>query len=79
MEQAFTGPGRFWIDNAYNAPPVSVRADLIWTIDPLDWEITRHVPRLGVGLSGYDLTSITQTIDVLSYRQIGNGIFSTQR
>jgi hypothetical protein len=79
IEEALTNRGHFAIDNAYTAPPQSFPADLIWTLDRSDWEIDRHVPRLGVGLAGYDLTSITQTIDALSYRQVGNGIFSTQR
>src|SRR5687768_17578990 len=79
IEEALTNAGHFAIDTGNNAPPQSFRADRIWTLDRADWEITRHVPRLGDGLSGYDLSAITQTIDQISYQQIGIEIFSTQR
>ncbi|HEX2474674.1 MAG TPA: hypothetical protein VHK01_08010, partial [Lacipirellulaceae bacterium] len=78
MEEALTKGGRFWLDSQTNAPPVSVHADLIWTIDPTDWEITRHFPRLGLGLAGYDLTDITHTIDTIEYYQQANRFYSRQ-
>jgi hypothetical protein len=76
IETAFTTDGTFWIDNSNFTQAHGV--DEIWTIDPLDWEITRHVPRLGHGFTGYDLTSVTQTIDGLEYVTSGNDIFADQ-
>lgn len=78
MEEALTNGGRFGIDSQANAPPASAHADLIWTIDPPNWEITRHVPRLGLGLQGYDLTDITHTIDKIEYYQQANRFYSRQ-
>jgi hypothetical protein len=77
IEMAFTSGGIFWIDNDSHAPATH-GVDAIWTIDPLDWEISRHVPRRGHGLTGYDLTNVTQTIDRLEYVRSGDDIFADQ-
>jgi hypothetical protein len=41
-------------------------ADELWRTDRPE-SLRQFVPRLGVGLSGYDLTAVTQTIDRIEY------------
>jgi hypothetical protein len=60
--------------------PQTHSADELWRTD---WEhsdisIQQFVPRRGDGLNGYDLTSVTQTIDNIEYIQQGQTINSQQ-
>jgi hypothetical protein len=78
IETAFhASGGRFWFDDSSHAPAPN-GVDAIWEPAPIDWVINLHVPRLGHGLTGYDLTSITQTIHGLSYIQSGGDIYADQ-
>jgi hypothetical protein len=80
MERALTTTfGRYWLDSQTGATPAGGLADTIWTIDVSYWIEARHVPRLGVGLTGYDLTRVSHTIDSINYHTVSGaqGIFST--
>ena len=67
MEAAFHARGgRFWLHSAL-VPGSPRNVDEIWNPPPTAYATTLHVPRLGHGLSGYHVTSVTQTIDRLRY------------
>jgi hypothetical protein len=59
------------------SPPLGGGIDDIWRTDwsPSYRVFTMHVPRLGVGLTGYQVTSVSKTIDRLQYN--GNFWLST--
>jgi hypothetical protein len=66
FETAFTAPtGRFWIADQSNTPG-ALNVDDIWN-PPSGALITVFVPRLGHGLTGYNLTRVTHTIDQFDY------------
>ncbi|HEY3391494.1 MAG TPA: hypothetical protein VGK58_02215 [Lacipirellulaceae bacterium] len=63
--------GSFWLDGLARTP-VPHRPDDLWQMGLIvDISVNQLVPRLGYGLAGYDLTSVTQTIDRLEYRTTG--------
>jgi hypothetical protein len=66
FETAFAAPaGRFWLGGGGTTPVVS-DVDSIW--DPASaYMPTAHVIRLGNGLTGYNLTRVSRTIDRLDY------------
>jgi hypothetical protein len=49
-----------------NTSPTGGRADGLWQSDSRGF-FRQFVPRLGVGLTGYHLTALTQTIDRIQY------------
>ncbi|HEY3395667.1 MAG TPA: hypothetical protein VGK58_23395 [Lacipirellulaceae bacterium] len=71
MQVSLSQPsGDFWLD-IHSQPRGAHHADELWRTDwdPLlsDIRIQQFVPRLGVGLSGYDLSAVTQTVDLIRY------------
>jgi hypothetical protein len=63
--------GGFWLDGL-SRTPVGHGADDLWQSGMVvDISLTQFVPRLGFGLTGYELTSVTQTIDRIEYRTTG--------
>jgi hypothetical protein len=55
--------------------------DELWRTDwPPDFRVfTTYVPRLGVGLAGYRVTEVTQTIDQLEYYMPPGSLFPASR
>jgi hypothetical protein len=66
FEAALTAPtGRFWLSGG-GTTPIVVEVDSIW--NPIGaYTPTPHVPRLGHGLTGYNLTRVARTIGQLDY------------
>jgi hypothetical protein len=70
FEIALSAPtGEFGLITS-NTSPGGGSADELWRTDLPD-NLRQFVPRLGVGLTGYDLTAVTQTIDKIDYRTTG--------
>jgi hypothetical protein len=67
--------GRFAFDSGPSTPQ-NLSVDQLWSVPVSIATSTIHVPRLGYGLAGYNLTAVTQTLDALTYRMSGNGIVS---
>jgi hypothetical protein len=66
FETALSAPrGQFAITGG-GSTPIGVDADSIWN-PASGYMPTAHVPRLGHGLTGYNLTRVTRTIDQLDY------------
>jgi hypothetical protein len=53
-----------------NTSPGGGHADELWLTGFPEY-LRQFVPRLGVGLTGYDLTAVTQAIDRIEYRTTG--------
>lgn len=78
IEFALTQPtGRFSLDISSFAPSAHP-VDALWLSAVSDLSIQQFVPRLGHGLLGYDLKTITQTIDRIEYQMSGRNIVSFQ-
>jgi hypothetical protein len=76
FETHFQAPsGRFAFDDGPTTP-TNLLVDQLWSVPTSIAASTIHVPRLGHGLTGYNLTSITQTLDALTYRMSGTDIIS---
>jgi hypothetical protein len=63
-----------WESNVIGFSIVGGTADELWTHDnfPGINQWTRHVPRLGFGLTGYMLTGLTLTVDQLDWIVVGS-------
>jgi hypothetical protein len=71
FEAALSVPtGEFGIITSNTSPGPAGDADDLWHSDPQGF-FRQFAPRLGVGLTGYDLTDVTQTIDHIEYRTTG--------
>jgi hypothetical protein len=63
--------GSFWLDGLASTP-IPHDPDELWQTGLIvDISIRQFVPRIGYGVTGYDLTSVTQTIDRIDYRTTG--------
>ena len=82
IEFALSQPtGRFALDISSFAPgshPVDELWQTDWNPKLSDIAIRQFVPRIGLGLSGYDLTAVTQTVDKIEYLMSGRQIHSFQ-
>lgn len=68
-----------WIAHVSVAAPSGWFSDDLWQPTAADMVLRQFVPKLGVGLTGYDLTDVTQTIDQLEYIVQGNKVASLQQ
>jgi hypothetical protein len=67
FEAALTAStGRLWLTDGGHTPVLS-SVDNIWDMPFGTYTTTPHVPRLGHGLTGYNLTRVTHTIEQLDY------------
>lgn len=73
--------GRFILDISSFAARTHL-ADELWRTnwDPQssDINVQQFVPRFGLGLTGFDLTAVTQTVDRIEYFMLGRDINSQQ-
>jgi hypothetical protein len=82
FDQYFSDPDGLWLIDTGTLAPSGRSLDELWTSgnpDPPHFlSIQQFVPRRGVGLAGYTLTAVTQTIDSLTYTQVTPYLVSNQ-
>jgi hypothetical protein len=67
FEIALSAPtGRFALTDGSHTP-AGAPADWIWNMPPSSYTATQYVPRLGYGLTGYNLTRVAHRIEGFGY------------